>query len=53
MTLRRDAVTDAMRSHAYRVLVGGVLLVILRGRYLPAIMNLLQSQEFEASLPSR
>ena len=26
---------------------------IVRGRYLEAIMNLLQSQEFEASLPSR
>jgi hypothetical protein len=26
---------------------------ILRGRYREAIMNLLQSQEFEASLPSR
>ena len=26
---------------------------IVRGRYRVAIMNLLQSQEFEASLPSR
>ena len=26
---------------------------IIRGRYREAIMNLLQSQEFEASLPSR
>ena len=43
----------AERVEGLRAGADDYLREILRGRYREAIMNLLQSQEFEASLPSR